>query len=241
MDENEFNFVDYLGEARSRVTDQFKDQPVFDRYLQLLLKGEQDLQQVFDDLMTKRSIDTAEGVNLDIIGDIVGQPRTQINIALYNFFGFQGVAQSGGFGDLTDTSKGNIFYSYGDPTSGNALLDDPSYRLYIKSKITRNITSVTPEEFIQFVKFILNAPVVYINEEQAKVRVSIGRALTNQEKALIKSSNADGTRLIPKPVGVSIEYVDFTNNFFAFQGVPNANGFGDINNPSVGGQFAEIF
>ncbi len=65
---NEFNTVDYLEEARDRVTQQFKDQDIFDRYLQILLINNTELQDVIKDLMQKRSIDTAEGVQLDIIG-----------------------------------------------------------------------------------------------------------------------------------------------------------------------------
>ena len=79
---NDFSIVDYLEEGRSRVTEQFKDKNVFDKYLQLLLGGKIELQEVFRQLMQERSIDTATGAQLDIIGDIVGQPRELIDLSL---------------------------------------------------------------------------------------------------------------------------------------------------------------
>ena len=37
MAKPDYQKVNYLSEARSRVTEQFKGKPVFDRYLQLLI------------------------------------------------------------------------------------------------------------------------------------------------------------------------------------------------------------
>jgi len=48
--------------------------------------------------------------------------------------------------------------------------------------------------------------------------------------------------LFLKPAGVQLSLVaEFdTANFFGFNGVPGAQGFGDINNPNVGGRFASL-
>jgi len=45
--------VDYLEEARDRVTEQFKAKDIFDRYLQLLIDQQDSIQQVFKDLIQK--------------------------------------------------------------------------------------------------------------------------------------------------------------------------------------------
>ena len=72
---NGFDVVPYLDVARERKTFAFSDKVVFDKYLQLLLMGQIELQETLKDLMQLRSIDTAEGEQLDIIGRIVGQER----------------------------------------------------------------------------------------------------------------------------------------------------------------------
>lgn len=83
---NSFQIIDYLAEARTRYTEQFRydesgaSAPIFDKYVQLLLGGKVELQEVFRQLMQERSLDTAVGVNLDNIGEIVGQPRTLLSV-----------------------------------------------------------------------------------------------------------------------------------------------------------------
>ena len=41
---SEFVIEDFLGEARGRYTEQFKDKKVFDKYIRLLLSGRERLQ-----------------------------------------------------------------------------------------------------------------------------------------------------------------------------------------------------
>lgn len=83
-------FPDYLEELRKLTTFQMEDSPVFDKYLQLMSLSLDKLQDTFKDLLTKRSIDTAEGKQLDLIGKIVGQDRVLIDVNLLEFFGFKG-------------------------------------------------------------------------------------------------------------------------------------------------------
>src|SRR6478609_9253756 len=97
-----FTVIDYTEEARTRVTEQFKEQPVFDRYLQLLTKAQIDLENTFKDLLQLRDIDTATGAQLDIIGRIVGQDRELIAADLYDFFGMIGALNAFPMGDVNN-------------------------------------------------------------------------------------------------------------------------------------------
>ena len=72
---NQFETEQFLDVARGRITEQFRTKPVMDRYLQLLMSGKEELQGVLSDVMKLRSIDTAVGVQLDVIGIIVGRER----------------------------------------------------------------------------------------------------------------------------------------------------------------------
>lgn len=223
----------YLEQARNRITEQFKSKDIFDRYLQLLIKGQIDILSVYKDLVQLRSIDTAIGEQLNIIGRIVGQERVLINTDLFPFFGFGGAINAGTFGDVNNQLVGAVFYSLGAATGGNVLLDDDTYRLFIKAKIFKNITASTPEEFISVVNLILGTTTTYLSEQgNANVIVLIGKYLTDFEKVLLSYISYDQgypSRLIPKTVGVGIGFGEFdSNSFFAFDGVPNAKGFGEI-------------
>lgn len=233
MATNEFVSVPYLEQARERVTEQFKDAPVFDKYLQLLIEDSLELQTVLKDLMEKRSIDTAVGRQLDILGDIVGQPRTLVNADLFTFFGFMGNWQADSYGSLDDVGVGSVWWDGEASTTGNITLNDDLYRLLIKAKIAKNTTRATPEEVMNFTNFIFSTDgSTVIDEGQAKFILMIGRSLTRQEVGLLRYVNYTASyesRLFPKPIGVGIKYGSFDyDSFFAFQGVPNAKGYGSL-------------
>lgn len=230
---NQFEMVDYLEEARSRVTSAWEGKVVFDKYVQLLIHAQTELASVFRDLMQLRSIDTATGEQLNIIGRIVGQERVLLNTDLYEFFGFLGTDRVQGFGELGDTSYGAPFAEYGKPLGGNVELNDDTYRLFIKAKIYKNSTASTPEEFIRLMNLLFNAPTTYVYEQgNANLVVLIGRELTYQEKQLLNYKDESGdyvSRLIPKTVGVGIGFGEFdADQFFGFQDTPNAKGFGEL-------------
>lgn len=239
---NQFETTEYLGEAIQRSTDQFRNLPVFTKYLNLLLKEDQDLLNVFKELQQNRSIDTASGINLDIIGDIVGRQRTSISISGFTFFGFQGATQVGSMGDYNSPSIGSPFWTYNDPKSGFTTMTDSDYKFFIRAKIVANNTKATPEEFIQYIKFVFNAPLVQIQEGDGHVVVGVGRKLSDYEKALIAYTPPYGQMgLIVKPAGVRVDFQDFPTDFFSFQGVPGGKGLGNLGDTSVGGYFADIF
>lgn len=232
MAEPDFTSIDYLEEARERVTYQFKEKEVFDKYIQLVIEQQTQLQNVFKDLLQKRSIDTATGVNLDIIGEIVGQPRELISADLFTFFGFEGALGADTFGNGLNSILGGKFFNFGDATGGNVLLDDETYRLFIKAKILKNTTASTPEEFISFVNYLFGTESTFVAEGQAEYTVFFGRPLTAFEQVLLNyvSTSAGFTsRLIPKTVGVRVNFGYFTDGeYFGFQGAPGAKGFGDL-------------
>lgn len=227
-----FESVQYLEQARSRTTEVLKDKDVFDRYMQLLIEEQLDLQNTFKDLLQKRSIDTATGATLDIIGEIVGQQRELISVDLFDFFGFQGAAKAGSFGNVGSPQTGSKFYSFGDSLAGNVLLDDETYRLFIKAKILKNRTASTPEEILSFINFLFGTEQTAIFEGQAEYTIMFGRTLSTFEQVLLNYvTNSQGypSRLIPKTVGVRINFGYFeANNYFGFQGVPGAKGFGNL-------------
>lgn len=230
---NDYKIIPYLEEARSRVTEQFKEKPVIDRYLQLMLADSLEIQQVLKDLMQKRSIDTAEGAQLDIIGEIVGQPRTLINADLFSFFGFMGHWQSDSYGSLDLEGVGSVWWDGEASSTGNITLNDDLYRLLIRAKIAKNSTRATPEDIMELTNFIFDTGgSTIIDEGEAKYRLMIGRSLTRQEVGLLRYVNytaSYGSKLLPKPIGVGVEYGSFDYDaMFAFQGVPNARGYGSL-------------
>ncbi|WFP45959.1 structural protein [Pseudomonas phage vB_VIPPAEUMC01] len=233
---NQFDREDYLEVARERVTEQFKEKPIFDRFLQVLLSGKFDIQNALEDLQTLRSLDTATGKQLDIIGDIVGRPRGLVYQDIFNYFGFAGTERAGSFGSLSDPKVGAPWYSVGAPTGNAREPSDEEYRMILKAKIIKNRTNSTPEQVIEAYKFVFGVPEVFLEEyAPAAVRIGIGKILTNVERSLLFDLGGAGA-LLPKTIGVNYTYTEFqAGRVFATEGFPGGQGVGDLNDPTVGG------
>lgn len=238
---NPFVNEEFLNVARSRVTEQFKQKPVYDRYLQLLLSGKIELQNTIQDTMQLRSIDTAVGVQLDVIGEIVGRPRGLVTSDIFYYFGFEGAAQGESFGSTTDPTVGGQWYSLDAPVGISREPSDEEYRIILKAKIIKNRTLARPEDVINAYKFLFGAGTVTIEElGPAQVRIGIGKILNNVERGLLFDLGGAGT-LLPKPIGVSYVYSEFqSGRVFATEGFPGAMGPGDLNDPSVGGVLSNL-
>lgn len=224
--------------AESRLATQYRDSVKLIGYIKALLHEADTLEQVFKDLIEKRWIDTSKGVNLDILGSIVGQTREFIDAEIFEYFGFADnpIAQS--FGTVDDPGVGGRFIEIGELTTGIRLLSDDEYRTFIKARIVRNSTSSTPEEIISQLRYLFNSPLVLIVEGlQASYEISIGRILTLNEKSIISQTN-----IVPKTAGVTATYVtEFDGeDFFSFKGIPGSDGFGSVSNPELGGKFGQL-
>ncbi|MND91709.1 hypothetical protein D3C80_838450 [compost metagenome] len=233
---NEFVVEPFLDEARERVTEQFKGKPVFDKFLQLLTSGKVEAQSVLRDVMQLRSIDTAVGVQLDVIGEIVGLPRGLVTSEVFTYFGFQNAGQADTFSSMTDPTVGSPWYSLNAPLGISREPSDDEYRIMIKAKIIKNRTLATPEDVISAYQFLFGASQVIIDEQgPAEVRIGIGKILNNVERGLLFDLGGTGS-LLPKPAGVNYTYSEFqAGRVFATEGFPGGMGTGDLNYPDQGG------
>lgn len=208
---------DYLSEARSRVTEAFKEKPVFDKYLQLSSATSAEIQSVALDLYSKRWIDTAVGAQLDILGNIVGQPRELVGADFYKFFGYEGNIQSNSFGTITDPTVGG-YYRTGDvKTAGNIILDDYLYRRFIKGKIIKNKTRATPEDVIKFIDFVFDVEYIWIESQgDAKAKITLlSSSFTQTDINLLYyyTNNPWGrSYFVPKSLGVEYEWEIINSN-----------------------------
>lgn len=227
-----FEKKEYLEEMRSKVTFSFEDAPVFDKFLQLLSEPSAEIQVVLEQLMQQRSIDTAVGKQLDIIGDIVGQPRELLDSSFIPYFGYEGAFEAQSYGDLDDDSVGGFYWDINRSLTGNVLLTDEQYRLFIKAKILKNIVNPTPEQVIYFIRFVFGVERVQILVDQdAKAPfIMVDDDIGPFGFALLKYFVEDQYRsyFVPKTLGVNYGFgVAPSEAPFAFLGVAGAGGYGD--------------
>lgn len=203
---------DYLAEAMSRITWQFKDSSNIETLMRIWLGGYQEIQKVLLEMQLINDVDIATGAQLEVIGDIVGQPRELVNVNSTGFFGFESDSGAKPFGS-TSNGAGGLYYSIYDPASGNIQLSDGLYKLFIKAKIRNNNTGGSPEDIIAAAKDIFQTDTVELLEgDYADIYLYIGRPWNDDSLTVFPGldETAIAARLLPIPAGVQINYEDLS-------------------------------
>jgi hypothetical protein len=78
--------TEHVADAMARLLEQFKNQPNLEDLFECLLTPNQTAEDLLYDLYTLRWLDTAEGVHLDNLGEIVGQPREGRTDSVYRLW-----------------------------------------------------------------------------------------------------------------------------------------------------------
>lgn len=231
--------IDHKAIGRSRIATQYTESQKFLSYIRSLLSSSDELEAVFQKIAEQADIDKAEGVNLDVIGEIVGVSRIIPDSIAMQFFGFEGQPGAAVFGEQDQLGVGARFREEDEPETATSVLADPEYRMLIRAKIVKNHARGTNEDILLGLAYLFNAQQTVVEDLGGMaIGVAIGRQLTFQEKALV--SNID---ILPRPGGVRINFRSTfdANNYFGFDGQPDAQSFGEEGQPEIGGLFAEEF
>ncbi|MBG23766.1 MAG: hypothetical protein CMF22_10625 [Idiomarinaceae bacterium] len=207
--------INYVEQAKERVTEQFKDKPHIEQLLTVWLEGNQELEDTFINIEKIKDIDESSGVQLDNIGNIIGQPRELVDIAATGFFGFSDDPGAKPFGSV-DNGQGGLYYSLFDPESGVIGLSDGLFKTFLKAKIVQNNAGTNPEEIIRAVQSIFEPVRVEFFEggtdenEPAVFTLSLGRDWNDPDQTVFPGLDETqvADRLLPKPAGVRIEYIN---------------------------------
>lgn len=153
------------------------------------------------DVLNKRGVDTAEGKQLDGVGEIVGVTREIPNSIFLSFFGFKSQPAGKGFGKARMRHKD-------DPYAGSTLAPDLEYRDMIRAKIRLNNSFGSAEDITEAAKQIFKAPAAYVSDSgNAVAKLWIGRVPNDQE-----TPYAFYEKLIPRLGGVRLVPVFYSAN-----------------------------
>lgn len=199
---------DYLGLARERYTDYFQEMVVFDKYIELVHTQLEDIQECLKDMMQRRWVETARGVQLDNIGEIVGQPRDLFESVIIYYFGFQGASGAQSYGTVNNPAIGGRYKSVNDPFFGNRYLNDSEYRALIKIKILKNNTKGLINEFVEMTRILYSVDTVTYTEADGTITINIGRDFNDPNLSFFKGLDEIqlAERYLPLPIGIKLEF-----------------------------------
>lgn len=94
--------IDHVGQGLGLLLNQFKNKPRLAAWATAYLRQCQLLEDAIYDVMIKRLIDNATGIRLDVIGKIVGEPRSDRDDPTYKIFIFARIRVNRSRGALID-------------------------------------------------------------------------------------------------------------------------------------------
>lgn len=237
--------LDHVALGLTRVLKQYQNSPKFLAFITALLAMNNTVEALLQSLYELPSIDVMTGVNLDVIGRIVGISRDVPNGIQLVFFGFYGYADQTVFGELGQTGIGSRMYERGEPATATSILGDIEYRLLLKAKIVKNSSKATAPEIEDLLAYLFGVDVVNVDDYGGMViGLAIGRQLTLIEQAILTQVD-----LLPRPACVLIASVTTydASDYFGFSDLsgrviqPGALPFGELTNPAIGGVLADLF
>ena len=202
-------------DAKDRLPTQFKESKNINNYIDSILSPLEELPKILIKMSEQVSINFAVGVQLDLIGEIVGLARTYIDASTVSYFGFADDNLAKGF-------NVGAFVSVGESIDGLRLMSDDQYRFFLRVKIIINKNLNTPEDLIRAYKYMFSCDQIILLEGDTSISLAFGKILTENEKWYLNNYQ------LPKPAGVRITYLVqyIPNETFAFQGTAGARGFG---------------
>lgn len=229
---------------RDLIIKQYWDKPNARAEIELKAQYVQALKDVTDEIRKAFELDTATGDRLDKIGEIVGISRVVPFGTPKVLFGFDGDASARGMADLFDpTVESAPFANVFEADRTDTTLNDNEYREFIKLKIAKNnaraviVGDVDSVSIQDVITQALDGKATVFDGGDMSLTLELSPTIDFSQLDLVL--NAD---LLPSPQGVGYAYLYVAQNgFFGFEGDATAQGFSDVNDPSLGGQFAELY
>lgn len=194
--------------AMSRVLSQYYDSKILKLLIQAYIEEIQELSTAIYDLISKRTLNLAEGTTLDIIGKIVGRPRESYNYET-DFW----------FTPDTETSQpdNSHWWTYPAEQAISQPMDDNTYRKWLWLQIleNHNLYSSVPELKNNVIEGIEEKiGIQRVGMVEADIYVNPNISLTNKNLLSYNKDTqlTDNDYLFPYPAAMSINQVEEIDN-----------------------------
>ncbi len=217
--------IDHAALAQSRTITQYRESAKFQAFIRATLAQMNELESLAWSVLDQLDVDQAEGINLDVLGELVGVSRYVPESLQLAFFGFADTPGAAGFGESGRADLGARFIEAGEPATGTSYLGDPEFRLLIRARVAKNHARGTVSDAYGSLAYLFGGvPSVIEDSGRMAFGVSIGRPLTLIERQMIRRFD-----LLPRPAGVEIDARAAFDaaGYLGFAGQPGALAFAE--------------
>ena len=184
----------------ARIISQYSQGPNAQRLIALMSK-----QALGDDILTQIlyafNVDTAVGVQLDVIGQYVGVNRNINPNGNPPYWGFENYSNSGNTIGLRNYAQNSnttgVWETYHSAGLPNSALNDDQYRLVIQLQIILNSNNGTLASIQDLLNLLLPSFVVLTDNQDMTLTYAVSNLYTSLSIDLLKE-------FLPKPMGVGI-------------------------------------
>ena len=196
---------DYETITTSRYTEQSKDDAVYNALIQTVVTYLQGLQETMHTVCSITDLQTATGIQLDVIGALLGQPRVLMFFDAEQFFGFEGSPDGQTFGDTGDSSVGGIYISTIQASSNVSFtMDDATYLRILNTKILANTSDCTPNEVLACINALTQTTTSILSlGTSGNVTIKVPSSVDNVSQYFLRNITNTNS-LIPLPLGVRV-------------------------------------
>lgn len=191
--------LNYHKLAEIKMTDRFSQDPVFVAIIKTLVDLKVLRQQQCINLTdTFLDIDKSIGVNLDVIGKLIGQPRELVNFINEPYFGFQGAYLAQEF------DVGYWYSLYQNKLGTLKVLSDEQYRRVLKARVIKNSSKNTRDDLLNVINLLTNNNLSRVNEPYHGV-VELYLSDETGIASYFTSKYKNDQNLIPLPLGFRLD------------------------------------
>lgn len=152
------------------------------------------------------NLETAQGPQLDILGEYIGFSRNVSIPVSRNYFAFEDSdTPYGGLYGLTDydttLNNDSFFYSYNDASGSSATLNDDEYRILLKLKAYTNRSNHSLGEINDFIYSLFGSDLTMVDNFDMSIEYYVNPSIAG----II--SIAKDNEFLPKPMGVAINFL----------------------------------
>jgi hypothetical protein len=220
------NCNNYREQILRLVVNQFRESEHFLRLLNEQALSYDNIDCIMQYLYDNLNVDAAEGVWLDLIGVIVGQPREISNAVPIFFFAFDEYPAAGRFDE-------ERFWDGSEPLGASSVLSDPEYRWAIKARINSNYANVSKVGLTESMAILVNTPDILVgNQGDAKVNIFWGVDIPVSLQFLM-----DAIDLLPIAGGVGVAHRMFGVPAVTFSFLETPLGFAGFDQGNFVGEF----